>query len=203
MMQVYKIYPVGFAANSYLLTADGKTAVAVDPAQPRIAAEAEKRGLQVRFVLLTHGHFDHIGGCAALQATGAKIGCLAEEAALATGENNLAARFRVPMSAFRIDFTFRDGEILELCGMTFRVIATPGHTAGSASYAVGDRLFTGDTLFAGDVGRTDLPTGSGRALEESVQKLYALDGDYTVCAGHGEDSTLAYEREHNGWIRQC
>ena len=66
-MQVYKIYPIGFAANSYLITADGKSAVAVDPAQPRILDEAKKRGLEVKYVLLTHGHFDHIGGCAALQ----------------------------------------------------------------------------------------------------------------------------------------
>ena len=64
-------------------------------------------------------------------------------------------------------------------------------------------MFTGDTLFAGDVGRTDLPTGSGRDLMRSVQKLFALEGDHTVYAGHGEDSTLSYERKYNGYIQQC
>ena len=85
--------------------------------------------------------------------------------------------------------------------MEIRVIATPGHTAGGATFLVGDRLFTGDTLFAGDVGRTDLPTGNGAQLEASVRKLYALEGDFVVCPGHGEDTTLAYERRNNGWIR--
>ena len=202
-MQVYKIYPVGFAANSYLISADGKTAVAVDPSQPRILDEAQKRGLEVKYVLLTHGHFDHIGGCAALQAAGAKIGCLAEERALATGENNLAAMFGAPVPAFEIDFTFRGGDALELCGVTFRVIASPGHTAGGACFAAEGRLFTGDTLFAGDVGRTDLPTGSAADLYKSVQALYALEGDRIVCPGHGEDSTLDCERRHNRCIRQC
>lgn len=207
MNKIYKIYPIGFAANSYLLTADGMSAVAIDPAQPRIADEAKKRGLTVTHVLLTHGHFDHTGGCAALQAAGAKIGCLERERALAVGKDNLAEAFggwaAGTFPAFRVDFTFRDGDALDLNGMHIRVIATPGHTAGGACYAVGDRLFTGDTLFAGDVGRTDLPTGSGRELTASVRKLYALEGDYTVCPGHGEDSTLAYERKFNGYIRQC
>ena len=203
MNKIYKIYPIGFAANSYLITADGKSAVAVDPAQPRILDEAKKRGLEVKYVLLTHGHFDHIGGCAALQAAGAKVGCLEAECALATGKNNLAEEFGVPMSAFTVDFTFRDGDQLDLCGIQVRVVATPGHTAGGACFIAGDRLFTGDTLFAGDVGRTELPTGSGVALTASLKKLYALEGDFVVCPGHGEDSTLSYERQFNGYIRQC
>ena len=202
-MQVYKIYPVGFAANSYLLTADGKEAVAVDPAQPRVLDEAEKRGLRVRHVLLTHGHYDHTGGCAALQNAGAKVGCLEKERALATGAECLAEMFGAPMPAFRVDFTFQGGEELLLCGMRFLVLATPGHTAGSACFLAEDTLFTGDTLFEGGVGRTDLPTGSAAALSASLRKLYALGGDYTVRAGHGEDSTLSFEREHNGWLRQC
>ena len=200
-MQVYKIYPEGFAANSYLLTADGVHAVAVDPAQPRIVKEAQARSLTVTHVLLTHGHFDHTGGCAALQAAGAKVGCLAAEVPLIGGSGNLAAMFGAPMSAFRVDFTLLDGDMIELCGIRIRVIATPGHTAGGACYLAEDVLFTGDTLFAGDVGRTDFPTGSGRQLEESVRKLYALAGDFRVCPGHGEDTTLEYERRNNGWVR--
>lgn len=200
-MQVFKIYPQGFAANSYFLTQDEKTAVVIDPAQPRIADEAKRRGLTVTHVLLTHGHFDHIGGCAALQAAGAKVGCLAEEAPLALGKNNMADYFGGHVPPFSVDFTFGDGDILSLNGMQFLVIATPGHTAGGACFCVGDHLFTGDTLFAGDIGRSDLPTGSGAQLTESVRKLYALQGDFTVCPGHGEDTTLEYERHNNGWVR--
>lgn len=200
-MQVFKIYPQGFAANSYFLTQDEKTAVVIDPAQPRIADEAKRRGLTVTHVLLTHGHFDHIGGCAALQAAGAKVGCLAEEAPLALGKNNMADYFGGHVPPFSVDFTFGDGDILSLNGMQFLVIATPGHTAGGACFCVGDHLFTGDTLFAGDIGRSDLPTGSGAQLTESVRKLYAIQGDFTVCPGHGEDTTLEYERHNNGWVR--
>lgn len=200
-MQVFKMYPQGFAANSYLLTQDEKTAVVIDPAQPRIADEAKRRGLTVTHVLLTHGHFDHIGGCAALQAEGAKVGCLAKEAPLALGKNNMADYFGGHVPPFSVDFTFGDGDILSLDGMQFLVIATPGHTAGGACFCIGDHLFTGDTLFAGDIGRSDLPTGSGAQLTESVRKLYALQGDFTVCPGHGEDTTLEYERHNNGWVR--
>ena len=202
-MQIYKIYPIGFAANSYLVTADGKRAVAIDPAQPRIVEEAKKRGLTVTHVLLTHGHFDHIGGCAALQAAGAKVGCLAGEEGLIAGSGNLAAMFGAPMPAFTPDFTFRDGEELALCGMRFCVIATPGHTAGGACFLVEGHLFTGDTLFAGSVGRTDLPTGDADALAQSVRRLYALEGDHTVHPGHEEDTTLERERTHNACIRSC
>ena len=200
-MQVFKIYPQGFAANSYFLTQDEKTAVVIDPAQPRIADEAKRRGLTVTHVLLTHGHFDHIGGCAALQAAGAKVGCLAKEAPLALGKNNMADYFGGHVPPFSVDFTFGDGDILSLDGMQFLVIATPGHTAGGACFCVGDHLFTGDTLFAGDIGRSDLPTGSGAQLTESVRKLYAIQGEFTVCPGHGEDTTLEYERHNNGWVR--
>lgn len=200
-MQVFKIYPKGFAANSYLLTCDGVHAVAVDPAQPRIAQEAAARGLSVTHVLLTHGHFDHIGGCAALQAAGAEVGCPEAEKPLVLGSDNAASLFGADVPAFRVDFTFHDGDVLHLCGMEIAVIATPGHTAGGACFLADGHLFTGDTLFAGDVGRTDLPTGSAAQLVQSVKKLYALKGDYAVCPGHGEDTTLEYERRYNGWVR--
>lgn len=201
MQKVIKIYPVGFAANTYLLTQDSKTAVAIDPAQPRIIEEAKRRGLEVSYVLLTHGHFDHIAGCAALQKAGAKVGCLAKERELVLGKGNCAKLFGERVPPFDIDFTFHDGEELLLLGMKFKVIATPGHTAGGACYLTESGLFTGDTLFEGSVGRCDLPTGNGAELERSVKKLYALAGDIAVYAGHGEDTTLAYERLYNGVIR--
>ena len=201
-MTVYKIHPIGFASNSYLLTEDGESAVCIDPAQPRILDEAKKRGLTVTHVLLTHGHFDHIGGIAALQQEGAKVGCLYGEERLAVADN-LSDTFGegLQIEPFFIDFTVKDGELLPLAGMNIKVIATAGHTAGSACYLAENYLFTGDTLFEGCVGRCDLPTGNGAALEASVKRLYALEGDYIVCAGHGEDTTLDTERKHNGVIR--
>lgn len=202
MLTVHKIYPRGFASNSYLVTADGKRAVCIDPAQPRILQCAQKLGLSVDFVLLTHGHFDHIGGCAALQEAGARVGCLAKERALALGSDNLALEFAgEEVAPFDIDFTFTDGEELDLAGITFKVIATPGHTAGGACYLTENALFTGDTLFAGDIGRTDLPTGDPSALIKSVKRLYELDGDYAVYTGHGEDTTLNEQRKHNRYVR--
>ena len=200
-MQVYKIYPLGFASNSYLLTADGKTALCIDPAQPRISDEAKKRGLNVTHILLTHGHFDHIGGVAALQKAGAKAGCLAGEERLALSENLASFFGEEEVESFQIDFTVKDGEELEFAGIKVKVIATAGHTAGGACYLIDDALFTGDTLFDGSVGRSDLPTGNGAELIKSVKKLYALEGDYTVYAGHGEDTTLDRERKYNGVIR--
>lgn len=200
-MQVIKIYPTGFAANTYILTADDISAVVIDPAQAGILDEVKERGLEVKFVLLTHGHFDHIGGCAALQRAGAKVGCLSGEERLAILDNLAEAFGEGEVEPFTVDFTVKDGEILDICGMQIKVIATPGHTAGGASYRVEDNLFTGDTLFRDGVGRTDLPTGSYAQLEKSVKKLYALEGDYTVYAGHGGDSTLGRERKQNGAIR--
>ncbi|MBP5242311.1 MAG: MBL fold metallo-hydrolase [Clostridia bacterium] len=201
MLKVYKILPVGFAANTYLVTADGKNAVAVDPAQAGIVKKAEALGLTVRHVLLTHGHYDHVGGCFELAKAGADIYCGEAEKELVSGEDSLYLKHGLPMPDFPVKATLTDGQKITLCGMEFTVIATPGHTVGSVVYQVENHLFTGDTLFCQSVGRTDLPTGDGDKLFESIQKLYALDGDFTVHTGHDEDTTLSFERKHNFFIR--
>lgn len=184
-------------ANSYLVTADGASAVLIDCGGEEPLAEAERRGLRVAAVLLTHGHFDHIGGCAAAKRRGIPVGCAAAEERLIAAQPAFAAQLGLRVPPFAPDFTFSGGDSLAYGGLTFRVLVTPGHTPGGVCFACGGALFTGDTLFAGSVGRTDLPGGSAAELRESLRMLFALEGDYTVYPGHDTATTLAYERKYN------
>lgn len=212
-MKIEKIYPRGFAANTYLVTADGKNAVVVDPAQPRIFSLLAERELTAVYVLLTHAHFDHVGGVSSLQRAGAKVLCSEEEAALIGTQADLCSEFGAPLSDFKADETFSDGETKLLCGLKVTAVSTPGHTAGGMCYLVSDAsgaekdggraLFTGDTLFEGCVGRTDFPTGDTAALRRSLKKLAAIEGDMPVYPGHDEDTTLETERKTNPYLRDA
>ena len=99
------------------------------------------------------------------------------------------------------DLLFREGEILQVGPLRFQVLETPGHTPGGVTYLCGDALFTGDTLFAGSVGRTDFEGGSPIEMSRSVKRLASLEGDYQVLPGHGPSSRLSWERTHNFYMR--
>ena len=114
-MKIEKIYPKGFAANTYFVTADGKNAVVVDPAQPRIFSLLAERALAPAYVLLTHAHFDHVGGVSALQRAGAKVLCSEEEARLIGTQADLCEEFGAPPSDFHADETFSDDTLFEGC----------------------------------------------------------------------------------------
>ena len=206
-MQIITISPRGFGANTYILTADNQTAVVIDPAQTRIKEELLKRGLKATYVLLTHCHFDHVGGVAALQADGAKVVCSTEEAKLVGTEADAFGLAGIPRVEYRVDQTLSDGETAVLSGVEITAIFTPGHTAGCACYLVktdnGEVLFTGDTLFAGSIGRTDLPTGNIKALRQSLRKLAALEVDYPIYPGHEESTTLFTEKKRNPFLRDA
>ena len=202
MTEVFTILPRGFACNTYAVTADGKNCILIDCAQPRVLSECERLGLTPKAVLLTHGHYDHIGGCGALYGAGARIYCGEDEKQLIFSDDNRAIFHGITIPEFAIYDTVKDGDELELYGMKIKVIATAGHTAGGVCYLIGSYLFSGDTLFYNSVGRTDLATGNPQELVKSVKKLYALEGDYTVYAGHGEKTSLSRERTFNPYVRQ-
>ena len=205
-MQIIRFSPIGFGANTYALTEDGKTAIVIDPSQARIEKKLSERGLLPACVLLTHCHFDHVGGVSALQEAGAHVYCAAAEKPLVGTSADLFELFGAPRSPYTVDGTFADGEEKEICGIKVKMLLTPGHTAGSACYLVtakdgGRYLFTGDTLFAGSIGRTDFPTGSVSQIRASLQRLASLEGDYPVYAGHNEETTLEEERRTNPFLQ--
>ena len=205
-MQIISLSPGGFWANTYIITEDGKRAVVVDPAQPKLFTEIEKLGLTVEGVLLTHCHFDHVRYVAHLKELGAKAYCSAPEKELVGTDADLVKRFQAPCYPYTVDETFLDGEEKTLAGMSVQCIHTPGHTAGSCCYLFtakdGKRyLFTGDTLFLGSIGRTDFPTGDISKMRASLKKLSALDGDMPVFAGHEDETTLDNERKNNPFMQ--
>lgn len=196
-MRIIKVEPEEFASNSYIITNDGQTAVIIDPSEPRISKICKEHGLECKYVILTHGHFDHVGGCGKLFNEGAEICCGEGEKDFVFSPANLSIFGGVYIPHFKIARAFTDGEKFSLCGIDFTALSTPGHTAGGMCYITENSMFTGDTLFCRSVGRTDLPMGNSKQLYDSVKKLFSLEGDYKIYCGHGEDSTLDSERKYN------
>lgn len=199
--------PLGLLeANCYLVYDEGSgDGVIVDPGgdpQP-LLCEIERRRVTVKAILNTHGHFDHSAGNADLAHLDVPLAIHpADRELLAAGGG--AAWFGVPEAPALQPTLKLTGEFeLTVGKLHLSVIETPGHTPGSVSLYIAEEgaLLTGDTLFAGGVGRTDLPGGDPRALTKSLTRLLALPPDTVIYPGHGPTSTLAQERRSNPWLR--
>ena len=182
--------------NTFLLVTDQKHGILIDAAaEPHTYKKAlAEQGATLTHILLTHGHYDHVGAVAALRReTGCKVYL---DPADALGDA------LYPLKASDVDEAWPVSGSLTIDELTFTIYHTPGHTRGSVVLALGKLLFCGDTLFAGSCGRTDMPGGSGIQMQQSLSMLAESDlrNDMQVLPGHGEDSTLGRERLSNPFM---
>ena len=193
--------------NCYFVYREGSSKVIfIDPADygDQIFQAMKNNGFEVAAILLTHGHFDHIWGCSRLrQLTSAPVYAYeGEEEVLLSSDLNVSAGAGRACTV-KANTLLKDGEEVTIEGMTFKLIATPGHTQGSCCYYFeeANMLISGDTLFEESVGRTDLPTGSMSTLVRSVKdKLFVLPDDVMVYPGHGDSTTIGHEKKYNPFI---
>ena len=197
--------PLGdYQTNTYIVReAASKTCAIIDPGYhpEKILAHVEKLGLTVDAILLTHGHFDHVGAVERIvEATGCRLWM--KESDWSQFPNPATAYF-YPLA--NSDFTeihfCEDGDEITAGGLTFGVLETPGHTWGSVCYVCENALFSGDTLFAGSCGRTDLPGGDQMWIQRSLHRLSEIEADLKVYPGHGESTTLAQEKRYNPYMK--
>ncbi len=193
--------PLGFLQTNCYIAANENRCVIIDPASDaaQVLDFLDEKGLQAEAVLLTHGHFDHVGAARPLAT---ELGCslYLHRSDCAYGEG-YGQWFPLSGCALHNAVFVDEGSCLKLAGMDFSVLYTPGHTQGSVCFRVKDALFAGDTLFAGSIGRTDLAGGDMTQMQESLARLKNLTDDCTVYPGHGPKTTLSREKRVNPYMR--
>ncbi|AFQ42972.1 MBL fold metallo-hydrolase [Desulfosporosinus meridiei] len=194
-------------ANCYLFScAESKNAVVIDPGADgkRIYRWILEKGLKVEYILLTHGHIDHIGAVDELRELlgNVKVGIHEGDAGMLTdGKKNLSSYFGPGLTLKKADLLLSDGQELMIGKEQLKVIATPGHSPGSVCFLCSDGLISGDTLFAGSIGRTDFPGGSMDQLLSGVKnKLLLLPENTRVFPGHGEETSIEEEKRDNPFL---
>jgi len=195
-MQI-KVQAMGdYQTNCYIVSIDDKDFI-IDPGVGA-TSWVEQNVKNPVAILNTHGHFDHIRGVQPFLDKGVPVYIHEAENLKCNGSVYPEYLKRFHIEPFNATDFVDDGDVLDFMDLQFTVITTPGHSAGSVCYVLEDWLFSGDTLFQGSYGRYDFEDGSLAQLRQSITtKLFKLKGDYNVIAGHGEDTTLDYERQHN------
>lgn len=200
--------PLGdYAANCYVLTDDvSKTASVIDPGVPSDALNEALLGYELKYILLTHGHFDHIFGCISLKDIypDSKV-CIHkdDEICLTDNARNLAGDYD-GLPKIAADVILNDGDLIEFADTTFKVLHTPGHSEGSVCFVdeKNQLIFSGDTLFCLTVGRMDFVGGSFDKMMQSIKRLSEYNDDYVVYPGHNRSTTIGFERKRNRYMRK-
>ena len=192
-----KCLPLGaYQTNCYIAWGDDSDdCIVIDPGYDawQVLQRVESLGKTVSAILLTHGHFDHVGAVKDLVAeTDCKV---------YLHENELSQPEQMTAGPLYYTHTYGEGDVLKLAGLSLRVLHTPGHTPGSVCLLAEDVLFSGDTLFQASIGRTDFPGGSFAKMQASLQRLKSLPGDFRVLPGHGMPTTLEDERMYNPYLQ--
>ena len=195
MLKVHALALGAYQTNCYILHEESsKTCCVVDPGYEAdtIADKLDALGLTLEAILLTHGHFDHVG---AVKELAAETGC-----DVYIHPDDLTMPPMMTAGKLYYTNTYVEGTQLHLAGLDITVLHTPGHTPGSVCLLTGDTLISGDTLFAGSCGRTDLPGGDWATIQKSLKRLAGMEANFTVCPGHGEASTLSREKATNPYL---
>lgn len=192
--------------NCFILFDENKDAFVVDPggSSENIIEAIDKNELNIKYILLTHGHFDHVGAVAALvKKYKAPVYMSKDDRAFLESPKEVrASSFGMQIESADVDVFVKEGDEIPFSEGTIKVIETPGHTLGSVCYLFENYLFAGDTLFNGSIGRTDFPESDHSLMIESLKKLKKLDDEIYVLSGHGPESQISYEKMTNPYLRQ-
>lgn len=205
-MEIKRIVVGVYSVNCYIAYNEENKGFIVDPggSSEDIIKFLEDEKIFPEFILLTHGHGDHIGAINELKEKYNIPIYVSEKEEELLGDNVMNLSSSIPPYKpfeFKADKLLKDGEIIDFYGTELKVMETPGHTSGSICIFMENIIFSGDTLFKSSVGRSDLPTGSPMDIVASMRKLKKLDEDYRVLPGHGAETTLEIEKLNNPFMK--